>query len=148
VFDVNLLSHWYMLQEFVPAMIERKKGHVVATASLASFVGVPRLGDYCASKAGLLATYETLRSELYKTAPEIQISTIHPMFADTPLINPYRADLMKAKALIVDPETVAEAMAKQILSGTAGQVCVPERLGIIASLLRGLPHWLQEVGRR
>ena len=41
IFDVNLLSHYYLIQAFVPHMIEKNKGHVVTIASMASFtVGV------------------------------------------------------------------------------------------------------------
>jgi len=41
IFEVNVISHYYMVQAFVPAMIEAKKGHVVTMASTASFVVPP-----------------------------------------------------------------------------------------------------------
>jgi len=41
IFDVNLLSHYYLIQAFLPHMIEQNKGHVVTIASMASFtVGI------------------------------------------------------------------------------------------------------------
>ena len=42
IFGVNLLSHWYTIQAFLPDMIKAKKGHIVSIASMASFAGAPR----------------------------------------------------------------------------------------------------------
>jgi len=47
LFDVNIISHFFTLQAFLPDMIRRKKGHVVSIASMASFTGTAGLGDYC-----------------------------------------------------------------------------------------------------
>ncbi|KAK1087762.1 hypothetical protein LTR33_000883 [Friedmanniomyces endolithicus] len=43
IFDVNIISHYYLLQAFLPAMIVDKKGHVVSLASMASFISGPGL---------------------------------------------------------------------------------------------------------
>jgi all-trans-retinol dehydrogenase (NAD+) len=59
IFRVNLLSHWTTIKEFLPAMLESKKGHIIEIASLASYVGVSGIGDYCSTKAGVLALYES-----------------------------------------------------------------------------------------
>lgn len=39
--EINLLSHYYTLQAFLPHMIAQDKGHVVSIASMASFVYAP-----------------------------------------------------------------------------------------------------------
>lgn len=39
-----------MLQAFLPSMIEKNHGHVVALSSLAGISGLPNLVPYCASK--------------------------------------------------------------------------------------------------
>jgi len=46
IFNVNLLSHWFTVQEFLPAMLKNKKGHIVTIASVASFFAAPRYGKY------------------------------------------------------------------------------------------------------
>lgn len=56
--DVNLLSHWYTVQAFLPSMVESNKGHIIAIASAASFLGVGGLVDYSATKAAVLAFHE------------------------------------------------------------------------------------------
>jgi all-trans-retinol dehydrogenase (NAD+) len=58
IFKVNLLSHWAMIKEFLPSMIENKKGHIIGVASLASYTVVPGIVDYGATKVGVLALYE------------------------------------------------------------------------------------------
>lgn len=58
VFRVNLLSHWTTIKEFLPAMLEAKKGHIVGIASMASYFSVASLTDYAATKAGVLALHE------------------------------------------------------------------------------------------
>ncbi|XP_054287184.1 17-beta-hydroxysteroid dehydrogenase 13-like [Macrosteles quadrilineatus] len=55
VIDVNLLSHFWMLKEFLPSMKERNSGHIVAIASMASFVGDSAGSAYIASKFGVRA---------------------------------------------------------------------------------------------
>ena len=39
-----------MLQAFLPSMIEKNHGHVVALSSMAGIVGLPNLVPYCATK--------------------------------------------------------------------------------------------------
>ena len=63
-FDVNVISHFLMVQEFVPAMIARDHGHIVTIASAASFTTQLGVVDYAASKAGVLAFHEGLGQEL------------------------------------------------------------------------------------
>lgn len=58
IMRVNLMSHFLLIKEFLPGMLEAKKGHVVTLASMASFSAAPGLVDYCATKAGALALHE------------------------------------------------------------------------------------------
>jgi all-trans-retinol dehydrogenase (NAD+) len=49
-FNVNVISHFWLIKAFLPDMIERNSGHLVSIASIAGVVGVSGLTDYCASK--------------------------------------------------------------------------------------------------
>jgi short-subunit dehydrogenase len=102
LFGVNIISHYWTLQAFLPNMIKNKKGHVVATASMASFISPPGLIPYCNTKAAVLSLHDGLQQELrvmYK-APEIKLTVVHPTYAATPMIEPFRAELTKAKAVV------------------------------------------------
>jgi all-trans-retinol dehydrogenase (NAD+) len=146
VFDVNLISHWYTVQEFLPDMIARKKGHIMSTASMASFLGVAGMVDYCTAKVGLLAFHEGLIQELkYRyNCPEIKTTIVHPGWTRTRLIQGIGKNLKKAGIPILDPKTVADAMVKQILKVRSGQIILGPS---IAFILRALPTWLQEKAR-
>jgi all-trans-retinol dehydrogenase (NAD+) len=55
---VNLTSHWNTIRAFLPNMIVNNKGHVLATASMASYVTVASTTGYAATKAAVLTLYE------------------------------------------------------------------------------------------
>ncbi len=59
-FQINTLSHYYLLQEFLPHMIERNHGMVVTVASLAAYVTAPRITDYVS------LTYSCLDESLFR----------------------------------------------------------------------------------
>lgn len=148
VLSVNVMSHFYTVQEFLPDMIKQKKGHVMAVASLASFVSGVTMSSYSSSKAAMLALYESLNQELKHRyqAPEIKTSMVYPNYTRTKIIADFEEKLTKGKrpVPILDPKDVADVMVKQILSGKSGQVFIPESTSVLVPLIRGLPTWLQE----
>ena len=54
-FEVNILSHYWTIQAFLPDMIKNKKGHIVATASMASFLTAQGMLPYAGTKAAVLS---------------------------------------------------------------------------------------------
>jgi short-subunit dehydrogenase len=62
--EVNTLSHFWLVKEFLPAMIKNDHGHIVTIASMASFAGLGGMADYAASKAAVLAFHESLTQEI------------------------------------------------------------------------------------
>lgn len=142
-FDVNTLAHYWMAKEFVPSMVARDHGMIVTVASYAAYVTVPSMTDYAASKAAALSFHEGLTVEL-KTrynAPKVRTVVINQGYTKTPLFEGYGND---SKFLVpsLEPETVAEAIVKQVLTGSSGQVILPG-FGAILTFLRGFPHWYQ-----
>ncbi|EMD40937.1 hypothetical protein CERSUDRAFT_149498 [Gelatoporia subvermispora B] len=63
-FGVNTLAHFWALKAFLPEMIKQNAGHIVNVASVAGYVGMAQMTDYCASKAALISLHESLRYEL------------------------------------------------------------------------------------
>ena len=67
-------------------MLENNYGYIVAIASVLSFQGVPKLSDYCASKAATLSFMETLRYELRQAMKTgITVTAICPYHIRTEL---------------------------------------------------------------
>lgn len=142
-FDVNTLAHYWTVREFLPDMVRRNHGMVVTVASVAAWVTVPSMVDYAASKAASHAFHEGLAAELATTygADRVRTVLVNQAYTTTPLFEGYHNDspfLMPALA----PETVAEAIVRQVLSGRSGQVVVPEMGNSLASLA-AMPHWYQ-----
>lgn len=63
VFEVNTMSHFWLAQEFLPAMIKRNHG-VVTMASMASFIAIAGNVQYSCTKASALTFHEGLGQEL------------------------------------------------------------------------------------
>lgn len=77
-FEVNTISHFLMVREFMPSMIEKNHGHIITIASMASFIGLGDMVEYSCSKASALAFHEGLRQELkswYK-APKVRTTWV------------------------------------------------------------------------
>jgi len=64
-------------------MLQRRRGHLVALSSLASYMGMPRMLGYCASKAGVNALMESLRFEVKPFG--LHVTTICPGWIHTPM---------------------------------------------------------------
>lgn len=86
-FGVNVLSHFYLIKEFLPNMIERRSGHIVTIASVLGHVGVSRVSDYCASKAAAILLHRSLRQELNTiyNSPTIRTTLVCPGYINTKL---------------------------------------------------------------
>lgn len=104
---------------------------------------------YCMTKSAALAFHEGLAAELRNKkrgnfAPEIKLTCVHPTWAATPLIAPYRNELERSGQNIIEPQIVADAVVEQVLSGRGKQIILGGGLDWIAGA-RGWPHWLTGV---
>lgn len=64
-----------MVKEFLPAMKERNFGHIVAIASMASYIGVPNGSVYSASKFGVKGKILTVLLAIMYMARNIELYT-------------------------------------------------------------------------
>ncbi|KAH8432507.1 SDR family oxidoreductase [Aspergillus melleus] len=147
-FEVNTISHFLTVREFLPSMVKQDHGHVITIASIASFIAQGEIVDYCCSKASALAFHEGLGQELrfcYK-APKVRTSVIHPFWVRTPMIKQLIDAGKEFRQPIITPEMVSAAVVKQILTQSSGQVILPNHLMPI-SLVRAFPSWVQDLVR-
>lgn len=74
LFEVNIIAHFILVKQFLPAMIKKNHGHIVTVASIASFMTQAQNVDYACTKAGALAFHEGLNQELKHryNAPKIR----------------------------------------------------------------------------
>ncbi|KYQ56151.1 Short-chain dehydrogenase/reductase family 16C member 6 [Trachymyrmex zeteki] len=102
IFDINVLAHFWMLQAFLPNMIEKNHGHVVALSSLAGIGGIPNLVPYCASKFAVRGLMESISEELRTSSKGkslIKFTTIYPYMVDTGLCKKPKIKLLPDDAL-------------------------------------------------
>lgn len=85
VIQVDLLSPMRLCAMFLPAMIERRSGHIVNIASIAGWVGPKGLTSYAASKFGLRGFGESLSGDVEEFG--ICVSTVYPWFSNTPILD-------------------------------------------------------------
>ncbi|PGH06674.1 hypothetical protein AJ79_06458 [Helicocarpus griseus UAMH5409] len=143
-FDVNTLSHYWLTREFLPKMVERNHGMVVTVASQAGYITTANMVDYSASKSAAVAFHEGLTTELvtrYK-APKVRTVLVSQGFARTYLSSILNADDTFFNPLL-EPESVAEALVGQVLTGKSGHVFLPGSTGFFARWLRVFPYWFQ-----
>ncbi|CAH0392428.1 unnamed protein product [Bemisia tabaci] len=91
IFDINVLAHFWALEAFLPSMVEKNHGHIVALSSMCGVIGVANVVPYCASKfavRGMMESlYEELRSEDSKAhKSQIKFTTVYPIMVNTGLV--------------------------------------------------------------
>lgn len=137
--DVNLLSHFWMIQEFLPGMLAQKEGHIVAISSIAGYLGTGYLTDYCASKFAVRGLMCALEEELYQLGllDKIKLTTVSPMAIDTGMFKepksrfPWFAPILQAKA--VADRTLDAILREEI------EVVIPHRLLFLHRLISLFP---------
>lgn len=83
VVQVNLIGVSNSIAAVLPGMLARRRGHLVALSSVASFRGMPRMLGYCASKAGVNALMDGLRVEVEPLG--VAVTTLCPGWVRTPM---------------------------------------------------------------
>lgn len=104
IIDINVKGVLNTFDVALEIMMPRKKGHLIATASVAGFMGLPGAGAYSASKAAVLKLCESYHLDLHRKG--INVTAIAPGFIDTPLTQqnnhkmPFLMSSTKAATLI------------------------------------------------
>lgn len=135
--EINLLGVPTTFQPFLNAMVQARRGTLVGVASIAGWRGMPGNGAYCASKAGLIAYLQALRTELRPTG--LQVSTISPGYLRTALTAGNRF----AMPGLLSPEDAASTLIRRVSQG-AEHVVLPRRMGWLSKALDLLPERLHD----
>lgn len=104
--------------------------------------------DYASSKAAATSFHQGLGAELATryNAPKVRTVIVNQGYTKTPLFQGYN-NTKDFLLPTLEPETVAEAIVRKVLSGRSGQVIAPP-LAASLPLLAFLPHWFQERMRK
>lgn len=133
IMDINVKGVLNTFEAALEIMMPKKKGHLVATASVSGFMGLPGAGAYSASKAAVLKLCESYSIDLKRLG--INVTAIAPGFIDTPLTQqnnhkmPFIMSADKAAKLIK-----AAIEKKKVL------YVFPFRMKIIVAILDKMPR--------
>jgi NAD(P)-dependent dehydrogenase (short-subunit alcohol dehydrogenase family) len=89
VIDINLNGVWRTFKAGLPH-VQKQRGYMAATSSMAAFVHSPLQASYAASKAGVWALCDCIRLEVRHLG--VGIGSIHPTFFKTPMMDHVTAD--------------------------------------------------------
>jgi NAD(P)-dependent dehydrogenase (short-subunit alcohol dehydrogenase family) len=135
--QVNLIGVVNSIDAVLPAMRERRTGHLVAISSLASYRGLPRMAGYCASKAGVNALMDALRVDLRPLG--ITCTTVCPGWIRTPMTAP----LGLPPQIVLEVEEAARIIARGI-ENKKPFLAFPANMVRQCWLLRHLPRALSD----
>jgi len=140
--DTNLVAPLILSRLVLERMIERGRGHVVMMSSLGGKKGSPYSATYAATKAGLIAWTNALRTELQGTG--VSASVICPGFVSEAGMFAVRSQKAPRVLGTSTPEAVARAVVRAIRRDV-GEIIVnpgPVRLGLVFEQLSpGFARW-------
>ncbi|MEM7356209.1 MAG: SDR family NAD(P)-dependent oxidoreductase, partial [Acidobacteriota bacterium] len=106
VYDTNVAGMLRMIDWALPRFLEADRGHIVAVASVASYVGLTNNAAYCGSKAAMRVHLQSLRVSLARR--NIAVTTICPGFVKSeltdnfPMAMPFLWETDRAARYIID----------------------------------------------
>jgi NAD(P)-dependent dehydrogenase (short-subunit alcohol dehydrogenase family) len=125
--QLNYFGSLRLIMGVLPAMIERRGGHIINISSIGVLANSPRFSAYVASKAALDAFSRCAQGEL--SSKNIAFTTVNMPLVKTPMIAPTK---MYDSVPTLSPEEAADLIVQAII-GRSSRVAT--RLGIFAALL-------------
>ncbi|HEY5789315.1 MAG TPA: SDR family oxidoreductase [Gammaproteobacteria bacterium] len=153
--QVNYFGTLHVIRAALPAMRERKRGHLVLVSSGAGLVGLYGYAAYSPTKFAVRGLAEVLRAEL--RADGIGVSVVFPPDTDTPQLaaeertKPAETRAIAGAAKVWSADAVARVTLRGVERGrfyiTPGWEMTA--LGALHSLLRvPLQYWFDRLARR
>ena len=138
--DVNLMAVILMTKQFMHDMMNSNSGHIVNISSAAGLSAAVRMGDYSASKFGLIGFSDALRLELQKTGcKNVKVLVVCPGLINTGMFEGFKQPWY---APPLKPEYVAARVLKAIKKDKAS-LELPS-LGWLVSLTKMMPISFQD----
>ncbi|CAF4875424.1 unnamed protein product [Pieris macdunnoughi] len=125
--DLNINGYIWMIQAFLPSMIQRNHGHIISMSSMAGIMGIRNLVPYCGSKYAVRGIMDALAMELRADKRDlsgIKLTTVCPTIVNTGLCKKPRIRFEKLFK-VVEPgeaaDTIINAMRRDQIEITIPQ---------------------------
>ena len=133
--DINFTGFIRVLGQVVPDFVARDEGHIVITASLSAYRGLPGSIGYTASKAGTMSLAECLHADLRTSNVRVQVAI--PGFIKTRLTD--KNDF--SMPAIMTADQAAQTMFEFMLTDRFKK-CFPTGFSLFFRLAKFLPDSL------
>ena len=133
IMDVNWGAALATLAPFIAPMRARGSGALVGIASVAGVRGLPCHAAYCASKAALIRSLESLRVELRPSG--VKVVTISPGYVATAMTAGNRFRM----PFLLTPEVFAQRAVRAIDAGRA-YATIPWQMAVLSKFLHVVPR--------
>jgi NAD(P)-dependent dehydrogenase (short-subunit alcohol dehydrogenase family) len=150
-FDVHVMAHVYATRAVLPAMLERRRGYLLNTASAAGLLAAPGDAPYTVTKHATVAFAQWLA--IHYGGRGIGVSVLCPQGVATPmLMDPLAAGEAPARAVaasgtIITPEQVADAVVAGLAAESFLILPHPEVARYRAQLASDPDRWLAGMRR-
>jgi all-trans-retinol dehydrogenase (NAD+) len=141
ILAINTFSQFLTIRAFLPRMLERNSGQIVAISSQAGLIGYARLADYAASKHALLGLMESLALELREKRSAVVTTTVCPYFVRTGLFDFDKGGVVPSVMPVMTQDFVADEIVEGVVRAEP-RVVIPKVLRWLVAM-RLLPYHLQ-----
>jgi short-subunit dehydrogenase len=135
MFRVNVFGVVYAIEAVLPDMLVRRRGHLAAVSSMASYKGLPGESAYCSSKAAVNSFMEGLRIQLRDRG--IAVTNICPGFIKTPMTAKNKFHM----PWLLDADEAARRMVRA-LQRKKKVYNFPWQMGVLMWLTKWAPDWV------
>ncbi|GAA6028068.1 hypothetical protein JCM8097_001856 [Rhodosporidiobolus ruineniae] len=144
-YKVNVLGAFNILKEFLPHIVSINHGHIMTTASSASYAAIPQLCEYSCSKAAVLALHETLNAELVHryNAPRVRTSIVCPTKVSTQMGDAMKDTDNQFLTPTLSATWLAGEMVRIVESGLSDHLVTPHFASLLLPSLRSLPEYFR-----
>jgi len=138
--EVNYFAVVAILRAVLPAMMSRRRGHVINIASMSTKMGPWGHAGYAAAKAALVSLTQTLAAEHHGEG--IQFSYVNPGIVDTEYFDTLGTLRARVSRWKISPDVVARRIVG-LLDRPRLELCIPAHyrlLDVITALHPSLAH--------
>ncbi|RLN20353.1 hypothetical protein BBJ28_00013694 [Nothophytophthora sp. Chile5] len=141
VLAVNTLAHFWTVRTFLPAMLERYKGHIVCISSAAGLFGFPNMVDYGASKFATVGFMCSLRQELRALDKRsIHLTLVCSSFIKTGMFEGVKAPMFTTW---LSPGYAADQIVKAVRRNQ-WRLLMPSLIALLELLVALTPYWVYD----
>ena len=137
--DVNVRSAMVLARQLLPAMLQRRRGHVLLIASMAGRVPAPRSSVYNATKFAIRGFGHALRAELRGSG--VGVSLVSPTFVSG--TGMWAETGLRASVRETTPDRVAEACLRAIRGDLAEVTVAPLEQRLFSRIVLAFPGLMQ-----